>query len=411
MTHPASTPEAESPPVPKGVIASIILFGAVGPLATDMYLPAFPMVVRDLDTTPGLLNLTLTTFFVGMALGQLVGGRFSDQVGRKRPLVAGTIALMAASALCAMAPTIEVMIIARLLQGFSGGWTMVIGRAVLVDLARGAQLVRVMNTVMAVGAITPLVAPLLGAAILRLGTWHHSFWAIALVAAVQLLAALFVVPESLPPERRHAGGLVEFGRAAGHILRKRAYVGFMMINALQGIGIFAYVSSSPYLFQTLNGLSPTQYSLVFAFNSGAIMISSTLSARLAGRVPTHQVLMSGLLLALAGGLWMMLGVAAFDAPLWSVWPACFALTFSIGLVGGNSGALASAEVPDHAGTGSALLGLAGSTAAAISPVLITLMGAASAWPPAILLTLAPIGGLAMLVLVAMPAQRAKAATA
>src|SRR3954451_15419506 len=129
------------------LLGTIVLITAIAPLATDMYVPAFPLVGRDLDASATQVQLTLTTFFVGMALGQLVGGPYSDLAGRRRPLLAALAALVAASVVCAFSPTVPVMMAARLAQGFAGGWAMVIARSVVVDLTDGIGLVRAMNVV------------------------------------------------------------------------------------------------------------------------------------------------------------------------------------------------------------------------------------------------------------------------
>ena len=188
------------------VLGTVVLITAIAPLATDMYVPAFPLVGRDLDASATEVQLTLTTFFVGMALGQLVGGPFSDRVGRRRPLVAALAVLVIASVACAFSPTAAVMMTARLLQGFAGGWAMVIARAVVVDLTDGARMVRALNVVAAVAGIAPIVGPLLGALLLSVTSWRVSFWVVAALAGVMLLALAVAMPESLPrrtaPRRR-----------------------------------------------------------------------------------------------------------------------------------------------------------------------------------------------------------------
>src|SRR4051794_28781729 len=173
-----------------GLVATVVFLTAIAPLATDMYVPAFPQVAGDLTATATQVQLTLTTFFVGMALGQLVGGPVSDQRGRRRPLLAAVLVMTLASIACAVTPTIAVMMLARFVQGFAGGWAMVIGRAVIVDLATGARLVRVLNLIAAVGGIAPIVGPLLGAVILQLSHWRVSFWAVAALGVVMTVCVL-----------------------------------------------------------------------------------------------------------------------------------------------------------------------------------------------------------------------------
>src|SRR3954454_3361852 len=139
-----------------GLVATVIFLTAIAPLATDMYVPAFPRVAGDLSATATQVQLTLTAFFAGMGLGQLIGGPVSDQRGRRRPLLAAIALMTLASVGCALAPSIGLMMVARFVQGFSGGWAMVIGRAVIVDLASGPRLVRVLNLIAGVGGVAPV---------------------------------------------------------------------------------------------------------------------------------------------------------------------------------------------------------------------------------------------------------------
>ena len=152
-----SGPVAASDKLTGAILATVVFVGGIAPLATDMYVPAFPLVASDLHASASQVQLSLTTFFVGMALGQLIGGPVSDQRGRRKPLLAALILLTLASLACAWSPSIPVMLAARFVQGLAGGWAMVIARAVVVDLASGVHLVRSLNVVAGVGGIAPVV--------------------------------------------------------------------------------------------------------------------------------------------------------------------------------------------------------------------------------------------------------------
>src|SRR3954466_1366824 len=293
MSPLASTPAGGSDPerrqarITSGLIATVIFLTAIAPLATDMYVPAFPRVAGDLSASATQVQLTLTTFFVGMALGQLIGGPVSDQRGRRRPLLAALVLMTVASVACALAPSIAVMMVARLVQGFTGGWAMVIGRAVIVDLATGARLVRVLNVVAGVGGIAPIVGPLIGAVILQLSHWRVSFWAVAALGVAMTMSVLVAVPESLPPERRHGGGLRAFAVAGRQVLAQRRYVGYLVVSGSAMVALFAYVATSAFVLQSMNGMSPVGYSVVFAANAGGMTVAALVAARLPrpGRPP------------------------------------------------------------------------------------------------------------------------------
>lgn len=389
MTH--ATPEREAVTVPAAIVATVIFLTAIAPLATDMYVPAFPAVARDLGVSAAPVQLTLTTFFVGMGLGQLIGGPVSDQRGRRRLLLVSTLVVCAGSVGCALAPTIGVLTAARLVQGFSGGWAMVVGRAVIVDLARGTQLVRVLNVIAGVGGLAPVVGPLMGAAILQLSGWRTSFWVVAMLAAAMTVSVALLVPESLPLQRRHSGGLRAFDRAGREVLSHREYVGFVIVSAAAFVALFAYVATSAFILESMNGLSPVAYSIDFAGNAAAMTVAALLSARLAGRVPTRRLILVGLLLALAAGVAMLAGALWWGTPLLLALVCFFVLMTAQGLVGSNSGALASAAVPDHPGTGSAVLGMLQWAAAGVVAPIAGLGGTTTAVPMALLM----IGGAAL----------------
>jgi len=371
-----------------------VLLTAIAPLATDMYVPAFPDVAADLGTSATAVQLTLTTFFTGMALGQLAGGPLSDARGRRAPLLAAVAVVLVASVACALAPSIEVMAAARFVQGLAGGWAMVIGRAVVVDLATGPQLVRSLNLVQGVGGIAPVIAPLLGGVILQFSDWRAPFWAIALITALTAVVVWFVVPESLPLQRRRAGGLRSFAGAAREVLSSRPYVGYLVVCSAMMVALFAYVATSAFVLRSMNGLSPIAYSLSFAANAGGMTVAALVSARLAGRVPTRTVILGGQLLALAAGVAVLIGALWFGTPLLLALVSFFALMVAIGFVLGNAGALANAAVPDHPGTGSAVLGMVQWGTAGLAAPLAGIGGEHTAVPVAVLMT---VGALVSLV--------------
>ncbi|MEV4690506.1 multidrug effflux MFS transporter [Micromonospora echinospora] len=397
--------------ITSALVATVIFLTAIAPLATDMYVPAFPLVAGDLSASATQVQLTLTTFFVGMALGQLIGGPVSDQRGRRRPLIAAIVLMSVASVVCALAPSIGVMMVARLVQGFSGGWAMVIGRAVIVDLAAGARLVRLLNVIAGVGGVAPIAGPLLGAVILQVSHWRVSFWVVAAVGVVMTLAVLFAVPESLPVERRHGGGLRAFVVAGRQVLARRRYVGYLLVSGSAMGALFAYVATSAFVLQSMNGMSPIVYSVDFAVNAGGMTVAALIAARLAGRVSTRKVILVGQVAALAAGVAMLVGALWFGTPMLLAVVCFFVLMSAQGLIGPNGGVLASAEVPEHPGTGSAILGFVQWVAAGIIAPIAGLGGEHTAAPMALLMVAGAALSMIGLLVLARPrrSQRAGAA--
>jgi DHA1 family bicyclomycin/chloramphenicol resistance-like MFS transporter len=352
-----------------GGFCALALLTAIAPLATDMYLPALPEVAAELGTTASNVQLTLTGFLVGLAVGQLVIGPLSDAWGRRRLLLAGTVVCLVASIACVVAPTIGVLVVARFLQGFGGAAGIVLSRAMIVDRTTGDRTVRLFSLMMAINGIAPVVAPLLGSGLLGVDSWRGIFVALSALTLLMAVGAFVAVPESLPPERRVRGGL---RRAAGDVrsaLTRPRYVGFTLAFACAFATMFTYISGSPFVLQEALGLSSGAYAVAFGTNAAGLIVASIVNGQLAGRVDPQRVLAIAttalVVLSLA-----LLGIVLAGPSLWPVLVILFLALTSLGFIMGNASALASREVRDIAGTGSALLGaLQFALGALVSPLV------------------------------------------
>ena len=388
------------------VIVVLTTLSAIGPLATDMYIPAFPDVISDLGTTAALLQLTITAFFVGTACGQIVAGPLSDRLGRRAPLLVGILLCLVGSIVCAFAPNVTVLLIFRVLQGIGGGFGMVLGRAVLIDLTDGPELFRVMNIMQGVGGVAPIVAPLLGGRILLVGQWREVFLVIATMSLISLLGVLFLIPESLPPSRRHSGGFRLFLTGTAELLRRPQFTSYMMVNAFSAFSLMAYVAASSFVMQEMLGFSSQEYSVLFAINSVGMMAMSLASARLSGRVAPRTLVKIGLSVTSIASVSLLIGALALGTPAWIVLPGFFLMVAPQGLIFGNAGALASREALDRAGTGSALLGLGFSFSASIASPLVGIAGTASAVPMGVVMVVGVALSLSFLVIAGRTRPRA-----
>ncbi|MGA5135204.1 Bcr/CflA family efflux MFS transporter [Streptomyces olivoreticuli] len=244
--------------------AALVLLAFVMPLATDMYLPAFPQMTGDLHTDASGVQLTLTAFLVGMGLGQLVLGPLSDRFGRRTPILTGGIACVIATAFCALAPSLGWLVVLRFLQGFSGAAGVVIGRAVISDVATGNKAAKLLGVLMTLMGIAPVIAPVVGGAVIEASDWRGVFWVLSAASLLALVAAVFAIPESLPPERRHRGGIAATARAARDVLGNRVYLGHTLCFGMTLAVLFCYLGGASFLFQNLLGLSIGQTSAAFA---------------------------------------------------------------------------------------------------------------------------------------------------
>jgi DHA1 family bicyclomycin/chloramphenicol resistance-like MFS transporter len=348
---------------------------AVGPLSLDMYLPGLPELGRDLSASTSATQLTLTACLAGLALGQLVAGPLSDRLGRRLPVLVGTALFAAASLACVFAPSIGVLVALRFLQGVGGAAGIVIGRAVVRDLYSGDASAKLFSSLMLVGGVAPILAPVWGAQVLAFTTWQGVFVVLAVIGVALLLAAALALPESLAPGPRVKSDL-------RGLLRDRRFVALTLTSGLMMAAMFAYIAGSPFVLQTIHGLSEQAYSLVFALNGLGILGASFASRGLIGRVRPRQLMLAGVAMGGAGAV-LLLAAVLSDAPVGVLLLAFFLVVASIGLVSPNATALALADHPRNAGAASALLGTSQFLLGAAAAPLVGLAGEHNALPMAV----------------------------
>lgn len=352
-----------------GLLFGLALLSAAAPLATDLYLPALPNIVGSLDTTQAMAQLTLSGFMLGLAVGQLIIGPISDSLGRKKLLVGGAVIALIASVIAAMAPTIGVLILARLLQGLGSGACVVLARAVVPDLAAGRKAAKAFSLLMTIQGIAPVAAPVVGGLLLDPIGWRGLFWVLAGINIVQLLVAVVVVRESLPKGRRT--GVTVRGILANYlyVLKNPVYRGYTFSFAFGFAAMFCYISASPFVVQTQMGLSVGAFTLVFAANAVGLVAGNLLNSRLIDRYDPHAILRAAQLFLLVVAVVLLVAVNFTISP-WLIFPLLFLSVSPIGIILGNSTALGTGEVRERAGSGSAVMGfLQFALGAAVSPFM------------------------------------------
>ncbi|MCX4525623.1 MULTISPECIES: Bcr/CflA family multidrug efflux MFS transporter [unclassified Streptomyces] len=390
------SPETPSAPVPTplakarrtGLLVTFVLGGltALPPLSMDMYLPALPEVANALHSPAATIQLTLTACLAGMALGQLVIGPMSDKWGRRRPLLTGMVVYVLATALCALAPTAEVLIAFRLLQGLSGAAAIVIARAVVRDLYDGDEMARFFSTLMLISGTAPIIAPLIGGQVMRFSDWRGVF---AVLTAVGLGLTVLVwrgLGETLPAERRQTGGVGAALRTMRGLLADRVFAGYMLAGGFAFAVLFSYISASPFVVQEIYGASPQAFSLLFGLNSVGLITAGQINGKLlVGRVSLDKVLACGLSVITAASVALLLmstGVFG-EVGLVPIAAALFVLMSAMGLVLPNTNAQALMRTPHAAGTASALLGTSSFLVGAIATPLVGIAGEGTAVPMAV----------------------------
>ncbi|WP_370971718.1 multidrug effflux MFS transporter [Amycolatopsis sp. cg9] len=365
---------------------------AFGPLSIDMYLPALPRMAEDLRAADSTVQLTLSAFIVGLALGQLVLGPLSDALGRRRPLLAGLVLYIAGSVLCAVSPDAWLLVGARFVQSLGAAAGIVIARATVRDLYSGTAMTKFFSTLMLVSGLAPILAPLLGGQLLNWTSWRGVFVVLTAFGALLLAVVVFFLPEPSPV--RVPARLGQVMRTYGRLVADRSFAGYALASGLLFASMFAYISGSSFALQGVYGLSPQAYSVVFGVNGVGIVLAGQLNGRLVGRVSERVLLAWGLSLGVLGGA-LVLASALFRAPLALLLVSLFLLVSSIGLVMPNASSLALASHARSAGAASALLGVLQFVVGAAATPLVGLGGPGTAVPMA-----ATMAGFAVLALVA-----------
>lgn len=353
-------PAGGAPDRPARRLRLALTLGALsglGALTIDMYLPALPGMARELHTTAPAVQLTLTVFVVGLAVGQVIVGPLSDAWGRRRPLLAGTALYASASAACALAPSAGWLVGARLLESLGAAAGTVLARAVVRDLFDGPAMTRFFSSLMVVNGLAPVLAPVVGGQLLTVASWRAVFVTLAAVGGALFLVVVLTLPESLPRERRRPPRLGGTLRTFAALAADRRYLRYVLAAALMFAAVFAYISGSSFVLQDVHGLTAQQYGLVFGGNGLGIVLLGQVNGLLVGRVAGERTLLAvALAVAALGGLGV-LACAALGLPLPPLLACLFATVSMLGVVLANATSLALAGHAGAAGAASSLQGL------------------------------------------------------
>jgi MFS transporter, DHA1 family, multidrug resistance protein len=338
----------------------IVLLGAlmmVNALSIDMILPALPALGTTLRARPDQVQLTLSLYLVGFAAGQFVCGPLADRFGRRRVLIAGLSTYAVATLACALSRTIEVLVAARMVQGLVACGGPVVVRAIVRDHVGGDRAAHMLSSLTTVFALGPLLAPILGGVLVVRFGWPSIFYFIAAWAGVLLVLTSALLAESLRQPDREALRLHRLAANYRTFLTTRAVIGFAFVNGMCWIGIFAFISASPFILIEFYGVRPDHYGYYFALDAVTMVLGATTNQRLLRRIPGYRVMRLGLVVLVLGGIASaVVPLTPLSGPL-AVMVAFMIYTFGQMLVQPNSVAAALEPLKHMAGTGSALLGV------------------------------------------------------
>lgn len=365
----------------------LLILGALsafGPLAIDFYLPSFPALALAFATDVEHVQLTLAAYFIGLAGGQLLYGPLADRFGRRRPLLLGVTLFSLASVACALATSLEWLLVARLVQALGGCAGMVIGRAVVRDLCDPLASAKVFSQLMLVMGLAPILAPLGGGLLLALFGWQSIFLCLTLFSALCGLALALWLPETLA---RHStpAALRDAPRQYLRLLQDRQFVGHALTGGLVMAGMFAYIAGSPFVFIQLYGVPAEHYGWLFGSNAAGFILLAQVNSRLLGHHGPGYWLRRVIWLYLAGGMCLLSVSLLQPQALWPLLLPLFVTVASLGCILPNASACAMAGQASHAGSASALLGFMQFTLAALASALVGLLHNGTAQPMALVI--------------------------
>ena len=332
------------------------LLSAIGPFSIDMYLPGFPAIAENLNTSVDAVSYSLSSFFIGICIGQLVCGPLLDRYGRKRPLYAGLLLYILSSIGCAMAPTIEVLIVFRLFQAFGGCVGMVAPRAIVRDLFPVDENAKVFSLLILVLGVSPIIAPTVGSYVIANFGWPMVFIVLAVVTAAILIAVVFLLPESRQPDKTFSLRPALIAKSFLSVLKEPQFYTYALAGGIVSAGLFAYLAGSPFVFMELYGVSEQQYGWIFALIAAGLITSSQLNTLLLRRFSSEQIIKLTLLLQSVISIVLVAGVYYQWFGLTGIIVCIFIFLSCQGFSFPNSAALSMAPFTREAGSASALMG-------------------------------------------------------
>jgi len=356
----SSTLLEDRPVIQRKQHTSILLvlgfMSAIGPLSVDMYLPGFPAIAADLKTDISHVGLSLTSFFIGIAIGQLAYGPVMDRYGRKKPLIFGLLVYIAASLGCAFAPSIHFLIALRLLLALGGCVGMAGSRVIVRDLFSGSEIARALSMLVLVFGVAPIIAPTIGGLVVAVLGWRFIFLILAVIATLVLIAVYRFLPESKGADTsislhpKHA--VLEYFK----VFKDRAFLTSALASAAATAGFLAYISGSPFVYMKLLGFTETQFGWIYGANALGLIAASQINRMwLRSRSSTEvlylatvaqfcvvTVLLTGLLIGFSGKIAILVLILCY--------------LFCLGFVSPNAMALALQPFTRNVGSASALIG-------------------------------------------------------
>lgn len=360
--------------------------GALTPLAIDMYLPAMPSIAKDLGVTAGEVQITLTAYTAGFAIGQLLHGPLADSYGRRPVLIIGVVFFAIASMVSATTTGIDSLTWIRAAQGFAGAAAAVVIQAVVRDMFDREDFARAMSFVTLVMTVAPLVAPMIGGHLAIWFGWRSIFWVLAIFSAVVIAAVMWKIPETLAEENRQPLRVRSTFSNYFKLLSNPVAMGLILSSSFSFAGMFAFLTAGAFVYIGLYGVSPDEFGYLFGLNVVCLIGMTSLNGRIVKKMGSHWMLRFGLLLQLIAGVGLVVGWI-LDLGLWGIVPFVMLFVGTISTIGSNSMALLLSGYPTMAGTASSLAGTLRFGTGSIIGAVVAVMPSDSAAPMVFVMSL------------------------
>lgn len=362
-----------------GIIVILGLLAMLMPLSIDMYLPALPMIAQGFNVPAGSAQMTLSTYILGFAIGQIFYGPMADSLGRKPVVLGGTLIFALAAIACALSQTIEQLIWMRFLHGLAAAAASVVINALMRDIYPKEEFSRMMSFVMLITTVAPLVAPMVGGAVLVWYSWHVIFWILAAAALLASAMIFFFIHETLAPEMRQKFNLRTTVGNFATLFRHKRVLSYMLASGFSFAGMFSFLSAGPFVYIELNHVSPQHFGYYFALNVVFLFIMTMINSRFVRRVGAINMFRTGLCIQFAMAVWLVVS-SQLDFGFWAMVLGVAIFISCVSLVSSNAMAVILDEFPHMAGTASSLAGTFRFGIGALTGALLSVATFNTAWP-------------------------------
>lgn len=369
---------------------------AIGPFSIDMYLPAFANIAADLHTSVAHVSLSLSSFFIGISVGQFIYGPLLDKYGRKKPLLVGLTIYLLASAACVLVHSADLLIGLRFVQALGSCAGMVAARAMIRDLFSVKDNAKVFSKLMLVVAVSPIIAPTLGGFVTAAFGWHYVFVILTVMALVNILAVHYGLPETLAPNAGYSlkpKAILKNYIAVG---KEPQFLTYALTGAVAAAGLYAYIAGSPGVFLELYKVTEQQYGLIFALIAGGLILATQINSRLLRKYSSEQIIPVALVFQCMAGIGLFIGAMIGGMPVWGVIVFLLFFLSCQGFIFPNSSALTMAPFSMNAGSASALMGGIQMSIGALASAIVSVFSNGTALPMSVVMAVCAIGSLLIL---------------